>query len=317
MHSKDVEKLTGVTRAALREYEKKGLIQPQRTESKYRQYSEAEVERIKDIAIMSKMGLSLAEIKEVLENRQTLVIDVLAERRAKLVAVRNHHDHLIREIDGMMDYLKSRPENRLEDRVDGTLAQILYPIFRNGYIKHRMPISLMDVIERYMLNPKTFLSCFRQCFRLFFMDHLSPEDDQVQQAYASMLVTLVEVFRPILDAVVKDLGFSEEETDELYIDLGIDREKTALDNVAQADESFLQGLPRFLLYLLESLESNERDKKIATLVLGENYFSFFIRTHVVFAASKGVKACLSKVQANIAGFPSEYIADQSSLADEA
>ena len=65
MRIKEVEQRTGLTAKAIRLYESKGLLKPAReTENDYRDYTEEDVARLKTIAILRKLDLSVAEIKE-------------------------------------------------------------------------------------------------------------------------------------------------------------------------------------------------------------------------------------------------------------
>jgi DNA-binding transcriptional MerR regulator len=70
----EVAERTGVTQRTLRFYEEKGLLNPpSRMEGGFRLYSEADVERVIEIRRLQKLlGLSLAEIKEMVEAEEAL-----------------------------------------------------------------------------------------------------------------------------------------------------------------------------------------------------------------------------------------------------
>ena len=70
----EVAERTGVTQRTLRFYEEKGLLNPpSRMEGGFRLYSEADVERVVEIRRLQKLlGLSLAEIKEMVEAEEAL-----------------------------------------------------------------------------------------------------------------------------------------------------------------------------------------------------------------------------------------------------
>ena len=57
----------GLTKKAVEYYERKGLIQPLYRENGYRDYSEAEVKRLQEIAVLRRLGLSVAEIGAMLD----------------------------------------------------------------------------------------------------------------------------------------------------------------------------------------------------------------------------------------------------------
>lgn len=64
-----VEQLVGLTARQIRYYETNGLISPQRTEGRQRLYSDAEIERLKEIKSLMERGMSLQTVKTVLANR--------------------------------------------------------------------------------------------------------------------------------------------------------------------------------------------------------------------------------------------------------
>ena len=72
MTIKEVEQELGIPRATVRFYEKQQLIQPKRGENSYRDYRAEDVAILKKIIIFRKIGLSVAEVEEVLEGSTSL-----------------------------------------------------------------------------------------------------------------------------------------------------------------------------------------------------------------------------------------------------
>jgi MerR family transcriptional regulator, heat shock protein HspR len=58
--------LTGIDPQMLRVYEKRGLLEPQRTEGGTRRYSRRDIERINQISTLLASGLNLAGVEQVL-----------------------------------------------------------------------------------------------------------------------------------------------------------------------------------------------------------------------------------------------------------
>jgi MerR family transcriptional regulator, heat shock protein HspR len=58
--------LAGMHPQTLRLYERRGLVQPQRTAGKTRRYSEHDVERLQRIQALTDLGLNLAGVERVL-----------------------------------------------------------------------------------------------------------------------------------------------------------------------------------------------------------------------------------------------------------
>lgn len=76
MTIKEVEQYLEVPRATVRFYEKEGLINPDRGSNGYRDYSEADVERLRKIIIFRKLGMSLPDIEDVLDGAKPLYLAV-------------------------------------------------------------------------------------------------------------------------------------------------------------------------------------------------------------------------------------------------
>ncbi len=67
MKINEVEAQLGITKANLRFYEKQGLLSPQRSENGYRDYSEADIARLKDIIILRKLNIPVQQIEDILD----------------------------------------------------------------------------------------------------------------------------------------------------------------------------------------------------------------------------------------------------------
>lgn len=80
MTIKEVETLTGITKANIRFYEKEGLLAPGRSSNNYREYSEDDVEHLRKIRIFRIMGFSVAQIHQLADQPQRAA--VLMEARA-------------------------------------------------------------------------------------------------------------------------------------------------------------------------------------------------------------------------------------------
>ncbi len=64
--------LAGVHPQTLRVYERKGLVQPHRTEGNTRRYSEEDIQRLRRIQALTNEGLNLAGVMKVMELEQDL-----------------------------------------------------------------------------------------------------------------------------------------------------------------------------------------------------------------------------------------------------
>lgn len=90
MTIKEIEELTGMTRANIRFYETEGFITPSRTPNGYRDYSYQDVAILKKIKLLRALHISLEEIKELhagthnLSDTLNLHIDRLSEQKTNL-----------------------------------------------------------------------------------------------------------------------------------------------------------------------------------------------------------------------------------------
>ena len=95
----ELAKATGLTTKTIRHYELHRLLEdPERTESGYRIYGEADVERLEFVKKAKRLGLSLEEIRDILilhEQRLSPCVHVLAVLDRKLEQV----DDMISELD--------------------------------------------------------------------------------------------------------------------------------------------------------------------------------------------------------------------------
>ena len=73
MKINEVEALVGITKQNIRFYEEKGLLCPVRnSENGYRDYGQAEVEELRRIKLLRKLGLPIEEIRRMQEGKQTV-----------------------------------------------------------------------------------------------------------------------------------------------------------------------------------------------------------------------------------------------------
>ena len=61
----EVEAQVGITKKNIRFYEEQGLLSPPRGANGYREYGEAEVETLRRIRLMRKLGVPLEEIRRM------------------------------------------------------------------------------------------------------------------------------------------------------------------------------------------------------------------------------------------------------------
>ena len=85
MTIKEIETLSGLTRANIRFYEAEGLLAPARNENGYRDYSDKDLEILKKIKLLRMLHISLEEIKALQSGEQELA-EALDQHIKKLAA---------------------------------------------------------------------------------------------------------------------------------------------------------------------------------------------------------------------------------------
>jgi MerR family transcriptional regulator/heat shock protein HspR len=78
--------LAGVHPQTLRVYERKGLLQPQRTQGNTRRYSERDIDRLRRIQELTREGINLAGVMRImeLENHVEALVDEMNAMRARV-----------------------------------------------------------------------------------------------------------------------------------------------------------------------------------------------------------------------------------------
>jgi len=102
----EVEALVGITKKNIRFYEEKGLLSPGRnSENGYRDYGEAEVETLRRIKLMRKLGVPIEEIRRMQAGTQTVGDGM----RRHLVTLERERQNLEESVK-LCELLKERTE---------------------------------------------------------------------------------------------------------------------------------------------------------------------------------------------------------------
>jgi MerR family transcriptional regulator, repressor of the yfmOP operon len=132
----------GLSPRTIKYYEERGLLRPTRSQSRYRLYSEEDIERLERIRQLRGFGLSVGTIEEVLrhqpqrDDRGTHRLDlpaiehiyssVLAQRDALLARIEEGRKELAqvetvaRELENDLGYLRGHLDARRTQRSDDT-----------------------------------------------------------------------------------------------------------------------------------------------------------------------------------------------------
>lgn len=72
MTIKKVEQLLKIPRATVRFYEKEGLVNPSRKGNGYRDYSDEDVEKLRKVIILRKIGMSVEDINDIFDGTMSM-----------------------------------------------------------------------------------------------------------------------------------------------------------------------------------------------------------------------------------------------------
>lgn len=117
MRIKEVEQRTGLTAKAIRLYESKGLLKPAReTENDYRDYTEEDVARLKTIAILRKLDVPVAVIKEWTDGK-TELRDILRKAADQNREASRENELRHKLASGLAELLEEDPQTDLGEAV--------------------------------------------------------------------------------------------------------------------------------------------------------------------------------------------------------
>ena len=106
---KDVSKIVGLSRSTLLYYERIGLINPEKNyQNDYRFFSEEDVNLLKKICTYRDMGVSLAEIKAILDKEDSDIKSVLENQ---LININNQVEKLRYQQNKILEILKIKNIN--------------------------------------------------------------------------------------------------------------------------------------------------------------------------------------------------------------
>ena len=100
----EVSMLLGISVRALHHWDETGLVHPsRRSAAGYRLYCEADIMRIQQVLVYRQTGMSLADIKTVLDDPKADAVAHLRRQRDLLQGQVSHLQHMLRSIDTVME----------------------------------------------------------------------------------------------------------------------------------------------------------------------------------------------------------------------
>ena len=155
----EIQNKTGLTRKAIEYYEEKGLINPQKTENGYRDYSENDLEVLIQISLFRKLGISVTEIEGYLTTGISALSSVLRRKQHQLdveekrkevleLVVKGENQELINEKIKLIEAEESIYE-RLERLFPGYFGQMLFAAYQ-PFLNESLGKDEEEAFEKYV-----------------------------------------------------------------------------------------------------------------------------------------------------------------------
>lgn len=155
----EIQNKTGLTRKAIEYYEEKGLINPQKLENGYRDYSENDLEVLIQVSLFRKLGISVTEIEDYLSTGVSSLSSVLrrkqhqldVEEKRKIVLeliVKGGSPELINEKIKLIEAEESIYE-RLERLFPGYFGQMLFVAYQ-PFLNESLAKDEKEAFEKYV-----------------------------------------------------------------------------------------------------------------------------------------------------------------------
>lgn len=155
----EIQNKTGLTRKAIEYYEEKGLINPQKTENGYRDYSDNDLEVLIKVSLFRKLGISVTEIEDYLYTgisslssvlrRKQHQLDVEQKRKEVLeLVVKGESQELINEKIKLIEAEESIYV-RLERLFPGYFGQMIFAAYQ-PFLNESLGKDEEEAFEKYV-----------------------------------------------------------------------------------------------------------------------------------------------------------------------
>lgn len=205
MFINEVCKITGLTKKAIEYYEEKGLIAPKVEENGYRNFSSEDIARLKEISVLRKLGLSISEIRDVLEkeNKKASLAKIKYQKDLELQQYNKKQELLNRLIKGenIEEIIKQLEElekqqtikEKLLDAFPGYYGQFLVLHFgrflNERILSEEQEIAYNNIVE-FLDNIKTFE--FPSELKEYFEEAISFINEELMESTMAEIVKAVE-----------------------------------------------------------------------------------------------------------------------------
>lgn len=124
-----------LTKKAIEYYEEQRLVQPQVLENGYRDFSDSEIEQLKKIAILRKLGLSVSDIQAVLNGKNKTALYNVSTKKALELETMKVKQALAQKLAQSQDWEYTRLQLEVLEQKQ-TISERLLNVFPGYYGKY-------------------------------------------------------------------------------------------------------------------------------------------------------------------------------------
>ena len=145
----------GMTKRAIKYYEEKGLLSVNKGNNGYRDYSPNDVDTLKRISVYRKLGVSVKDVKSLLENNdKDVLVRIYNEKMQDKILQDNElnalkqfiEDNDVNKIDEMLDY------QSVEDAIESLLPDKEWGDYFKSHFKPFLDIKLQTPEQKQALR---------------------------------------------------------------------------------------------------------------------------------------------------------------------
>lgn len=132
----EVCKKCSLTKKAVEYYIEQGLVAPAMQENGYRSFTEEDVERLEKISILRNLGLSIADIRIVLSDRNTVALKEIAGAKKLEISALEEKQKLLQELAEGQNWEKTHDELQQLEKKQSILERLqnVFPGYYGRYV---------------------------------------------------------------------------------------------------------------------------------------------------------------------------------------
>lgn len=147
MKINEVTQLVDLSKRAIKYYEEQGLLTVEKDKNGYRNYTEQNLTILKEIAVYRKLGISISDIKRLLNSNDKKLLEKIYEQKSLDLNVQQE------QLDALYSYIQNQDIDRIYESIDyQTVAQALQDMIPGFYgyyfMNHFMPYLQISITTK-------------------------------------------------------------------------------------------------------------------------------------------------------------------------